>query len=419
MSIFSLCGQKKPTSDPYWEFDQSNHFRPKLSVGEFYKLKSFDFGWFLLEPLSEHIQDKESELKKGKTLSYGQKALYYWWYVDAQVMNGGFTQFYFNGYGKYVPTIIKGLKHVGDDQMAELVKRSYELYQEESNKIKDARQEGLEGLSNLYNEIKDFDELDSEYYDLNAETMNIIENFIRKNPNEFCVDENGREFHVNLSGDLKTTYTNGNIQTIIPLENGEVNGTFSEFYENGNPKAKIEYVNGEQTGEREEYYENGMLRFSIEKEPVSNGFSHTHYYQNGNIKSTEVFVSKYERVGKWMTYYANGQLKSETEFVEEKFLIQNCWEEDGTQIMKDGTGLYIREYSPWKGLIKRTEEEYLNYKRHGKQFSYSNGRLSLYQEMFEGQEHGLTKSYDKHGNLEYEVVFENGIEKSKTYYKNK
>jgi antitoxin component YwqK of YwqJK toxin-antitoxin module len=47
-------------------------------------LTGFGFGWFVLEPISEYIQDREGELTKGNTLSYGQKVLYYWWYVDAQ-----------------------------------------------------------------------------------------------------------------------------------------------------------------------------------------------------------------------------------------------------------------------------------------------------------------------------------------------
>src|SRR5688572_20576983 len=110
MNMFNLFGQDKPKHDKYWEFDQTKHFRPKLNKGEFYKLTGSDFCWFVLEPISEFIQDRKGELTKGNTLSYGQKALYYWWYVDAQVTNGGFTQFYFNDYGKYVPTIIKGLK---------------------------------------------------------------------------------------------------------------------------------------------------------------------------------------------------------------------------------------------------------------------------------------------------------------------
>lgn len=417
MNMFNLFGQSKQQDDLYWEFDKTKHFRPKLDKGEFFKLTDFDFGWFVLEPISEFIQDRNGELTKGNTLSYGQKALYYWWYVDSQVTNGGFTQFYYNDYGMYVPTIIKGLKHIGDNKMAELVNRSYELYLKENKKIKDARETGLEAFSNLYKEIIDFDELNDEYYKLNEQTMNIIEIYIRKNPNEFCLDEEGNEFDMSFVGEIKTFFSQDKPKEIIPISNGVVSGTYKSFYQNGNPKEIIEYLNGDQTSEKTEFYENGNKKFSISKSDNSMGQLHSHYYENGNLKSTEIYISKFERVGKWIQYYPNGQKKSETEFINKEFFVQNCWKEDGTQIMKDGTGLYINEYSPWEGLIERTEQEYLNFKRHGKQYSYKNDKLSLYQEMSFGKENGITRSYDENGNLTEETLYENGNEISRKKFK--
>ena len=416
MNLFNIFGQKKQQDDPYWEFDQTKHYRPKLNKGDFFKLTGFEFGWFVLEPISEYIQDRKGELTKSNTISYGQKALYYWWYVDGQVTNGGFTQFYYNNYGKYVPTIIKGLKHIGDNKMAELVNRSYELYLKENKKIKDARQGGLEAFSNLYKEIKDFDELDDEYYKLNQQTMKNIENYIRKNPNEFCIDEDGKELDMSFVGELKTFYLSDKPKEVIPISNGIVSGTLKSYYENGNPKEIIHYLNGEQSSERIEYYENGNKKFSISKSDNAKGYLHSHFYENGNLKSTEIYVSEHERDGKWIQYYPNGKMKSETEFIKKKFFVQNCWKEDGTQIMKNGTGLYINEYSPWKGLIQRTEQEYLNFKRHGKQYSYDNDKISLYQEMVQGKENGITKSYDDNGNLTEETIYENGKEMSKKKY---
>lgn len=418
MSIFNLFGQSEPKNDPYWNFDESKHFRPNLNKGEFFKLTGFDFGWYVLEPISEYIKDEKGELKKGNTLSYGQKALYYWWYVDAQVTNGGFTQFYYNGYGKYVPTIIIGLKHIGDNKMAGLVNRSYDIYLKENKKIKDARKGGLQEFSNLYKEIEDFDELDDEYYDLNEKTMKTIENYIRKNPNEICLDENGKEFDLNLSGELKTYYPNKKVKEIIPLANGILSGTFKSYYENGQLKDEIHYKDGEQTGIRTEYYENGNMKFSITESQNPKGNLHSYFYENGNLKSTEIYVSEHDRDGKWIRYYSNGQMKSETEFVNKEFLVQNCWKEDGTQILKDGTGLYINENTYWEGYTQRNEQEYLNYKRHGKQYTYNNDKLTLYQEMKDGKEHGITKTYDDEGNLKEEIVYENGVEKTRKEYKN-
>jgi len=413
MNMFNLFGQGKPMNDPYWEFDQTKQFRPKLNKGDFFKLTGSDFCWFVLEPISDYIQDKKGELTKGKTLSFGQKALYYWWYVDAQVTNGGFTQFYYNDYGKYVPTIIKGLKHIGDIKMAELVNRSYEIYLKENRKIKDARQRGLEAFSNLYKEIKDFDNLDDEYYNLNDQTMKNIETYFRNNPNEICVDEDGKEFDLTFSGDLITYYKDKNVKEIIPLSKGVVVGIFKSFYENGKPKEEIHYSNGKQSGERTEYYENGNKKFSISKSDNPNGYLNSHFYENGKLKSTEIYVSKNDRDGKWIQYYSNGQMKSEAEFIQKEFFVQNCWKEDGTQIMKDGTGLYINEYSIFDGVIDRNEQEYKNFRRHGKQYSYSNGKLTLYQEMADGKEHGITKTYDKDGNVTEEIIYEKGKEVSR------
>lgn len=444
MNIFNLFGQDKPKNDLYWEFDQSKHFRPKLNKGEFYKLTGSDFCWFVLEPISEFIQDRNGELTKGNTLSYGQKALYYWWYVDAQVTNGGFTQFYYNNYGMYVPTIIKGLKHIGDNKMAELVNRSYELYLKENKKIKDARKGGLEAFSNLYKEIKDFDDLDDEYYKLNNQTMKNIENYFRHNPNEIFVDEDGKEFDLTLSGDLNTFYDNKNIKEIIPLSKGVIVGAFKSYYENGKAKEEIDYSNGEQTGERTEYFENGNKKYSIRRNIKLNQFEHSSYYENGNQRKLEhkcldkderigeykewydngqlgetgTYISNYEREGLWLEFHKNGTNKLEAETKNGVFLIHNCWNEKGEQLLKNGTGIYINEYSIFEGEIDRNEYEYKDYIRHGKQYDYRNGILSLYQEMVEGIEHGLTRSYDDEGNLEEETIYENGIEKSRKKIKN-
>lgn len=416
MNLFNLFGQKQPKNDPYWEFERTSHFKPRLNKIAFYKLTGFDFGWLVLEPISDYVQNGAGELRKGKAMSYGQKALYYWWYVDAQVSNGGFIQFYYNDYGKYVPTIIKGLNHVGDDEMAELVNRSYELYLRENKKIQDARRGGSQAFSKLYQELADFDALDNEYYERNERTMKIIETYIRDNPDEICLDEDGKEFDLNFTGNLKTFHPNKNVKEMLPIKKGRVSGSFKSYFEHGQLQEEIQYINGEQTGERTEYHENGNRKFSLTPSQNPQGNLHTHYYENGNLKSTEIYISDYDRDGKWIQYYPNGQMKSETEFIDKAFFVQNCWKEDGTQIMEDGTGLYIHEYSIFEGVIERNEQEHKNYKRHGKQYTYRNDKLTLYQEMSEGKEHGITKTYDDKGALKEEIMYENGVEKSRKVY---
>ena len=126
LCVFACTAQS--SNDPYWEFIEEKHFKPKLNTGEFYTLTGFDFGWYVLEPLTQFIEDRDHEFERSKSLSYGQKALYYWWYLDAQVTNGGFAQFYSNGYGHYIPAIINCLEYVGATAMANLAKKAEKVY---------------------------------------------------------------------------------------------------------------------------------------------------------------------------------------------------------------------------------------------------------------------------------------------------
>ncbi len=371
--------------DPYWEIDGANQFRPKLDTREFFTLTGYNFCYFLYCT----IPFTEVEKTKGNILSYGQKTLYHWSNLESQVLNGGFTQFYFNGYGKYVSTIIKGLVFIEDHKMADLVSRSYQFYLNEQSKIEDARESGFVGFSKLYEKTDDLGSLDTEFYNLNDATKKIIENYARQNPNEFFDDKIGEAIESKFSGDYKTLFVNNTIKEIIPISKGLVNGIYKSYYENGNLRHEINYLDGEQTGERKEYYNNGNKKSTIIKSKTSNQITHSEFFENGNRKSTIIEYSKSDRK------------------------IKDCWKEDGTQIMKDGTGLYIREASYFNNKTTRYEMEIKDNIRHGKQCTYQNGILTLYQEMVDGKVHGVSKIYNSEGVLIEEIEHNYGQEISR------
>jgi len=375
-------------NNAYWKFDESKHYKPSLNTTEFFKLSGFDFCWFILGSISH----EDVETTKSDILSFGQKALYYWSFLEIQVPNGGFTQFYYNDYGRYVPTILKGLQYIKDFKMSDLVSRSYDLYLKEQNKVNSAKQRGMQAFSDLYKELKDFDELDNEYYNINEITMKMLENFARRNPSEFCNNVFCDPINSNQSIEFKSFYDDDKIKEIIPFSKGMVNGIFKSYFSNGNLRDEIFYYNGEQTGETIEYYENGNRKSSVLKSKVNDDIIHSKYFQNGNPKSTIIQTSKKIRK------------------------IQSCWKEDGTQILKDGTGLYIYENSYFKNSITRNEQEYRNYKRHGKQYTFRNNKITLFQEMFEGKAHGITKTYDNDGNIIQEIVYNHGKEVSRKIF---
>ena len=167
----------------YNEFDSANHLKPDFSKVKFQELTGSDLGWELLEPINIATDDERSEIELCKRLSPGQKALYFIWYLDGQVTNGGFIQFYWNGYRKYIDPILEGLKLIGDDVMYELVKKADKEYL--SNQDKFFKYQELDDSETLYDELTQFDDFDESYYEQNDEMMSLLEQYARKNPEEF------------------------------------------------------------------------------------------------------------------------------------------------------------------------------------------------------------------------------------------
>jgi antitoxin component YwqK of YwqJK toxin-antitoxin module len=433
LNLFGCKAQNK--SDPYWEFNRTEHFRPELNKGEFFKLSGYDFGWFVLEPISKFVKDKEYEIERGKSLSYGQKALYYWWYLDAQVTNGGFVQFYYNGYGPYVPTIIKGLEHIGDTEMANLVKKAEKIYQKNKKLMDKAQESDLFG-SDLYDRLDEMSLLDDSYYEMNEKTMSLIETYIRKNPNEICLDEDGKEFDLNFTGLCKTFYDNKNIKEEFQLDQGLINGEFKSFYENGESKEKIDYLGGKQTGERKEFHENGKLKYQITKESTKNTLIHEWYYDNGNPKKLESklidknerigaykewykngqlaetgnYKTAYEREGEWLEFYKNGSKKEEAEFINGEYRLKNHWNEKGDQTLTNGTG-YSKFYSKpfFKDDVPEFHyREYKNFVAHGVWKELKNDTLQRLANYQNGKRHGKMETFYDNGNLKEETIYKNG-----------
>ena len=163
-------------------FDKEHHLLPEFDSSLFESLRSWEFGWAILEPINiASSRDDDKELSR--RFSPGQKALYFFWYLDAQVTNGGFIQFYWNYYQDYIPAIIAGLKLIGDTALLTLVEEAQNSYIR--NKEKFDFQRNGEDWQPLYDELKEFEEYDQLYYKTHNATMDLFEKYIRQNPSEF------------------------------------------------------------------------------------------------------------------------------------------------------------------------------------------------------------------------------------------
>lgn len=166
----------------YNTFNKDNHLQPEFNKSAFDTLHSWDFGWAILEPINV-VSNKEKEKLFSKRLSPGQKALWFFWYLDAEVTNGGFIQFYWNDYRQYIPPILDGLKLIGDTELIELVKKADNEYL--NNKDKFILQREKDNWKPLYNDLKEFETFDNQYYKIRDNTMELIEKYARQNPSEF------------------------------------------------------------------------------------------------------------------------------------------------------------------------------------------------------------------------------------------
>jgi hypothetical protein len=190
LMFFYSCGQTNKntkismtnSTELYNTFDSINHLIPDFDKSVFDSLHSWDFGWAILEPINI-ATDKEKEKTLSRRLSPGQKTIYFFWYLDEEVTNGGFIQFYWNGYRRYLPPIIDGLKLIGDTTLLRLIEKADSEYLK--NKEKFDLQREKDNWKPLYDNLKEFDKFDDEYYKIHDKTMDLIEKYARKHVTEF------------------------------------------------------------------------------------------------------------------------------------------------------------------------------------------------------------------------------------------
>ncbi|MFA6597572.1 MAG: TonB family protein [Ignavibacteriaceae bacterium] len=113
----------------------------------------------------------------------------------------------------------------------------------------------------------------------------------------------------------KTFYPNGNIESVIPLDNGLREGVAKFYYENGNLKEERTFLAGKVEGEVKRFYENGKTKeiFSIIK------------------GKRDGATTTFDSLGNYLSdvYYAEGKIQKEETGSEEN-LVEKTQEEQVT-----------------------------------------------------------------------------------------
>jgi hypothetical protein len=176
---------KNHIKDNFNEFNKSKHFLPKVKWDKIKDESGADFLWEVLEPISDMIGSFEHEEERVKRISPEQKALHFFWYLDGQVTNGGFIQFYWNGYGLYLQSIKKGLEIMEYVDLLKIVTESEKEYLKHIKKFEEWRKK--EDWQWLYDNLKEFDKLDDKYYADGEKHYLVVEKFVRKNIDQFII----------------------------------------------------------------------------------------------------------------------------------------------------------------------------------------------------------------------------------------
>jgi hypothetical protein len=128
-------------------------------------------------------------LDKISKLTKGQQAVFSTWWLEAEVNNGGFNQFYFNSSGQYAEMAEIGFKTIGAEKFSELTLRANNIFTENKERLEEFDDGTMESFSESYKD-NPLNDLDTEFYKLyDSENISDLRiKYIRENNKEFTTE---------------------------------------------------------------------------------------------------------------------------------------------------------------------------------------------------------------------------------------
>jgi tetratricopeptide (TPR) repeat protein len=107
--------------------------------------------------------------------------------LHGQVTNGGFIQLIHNGYGGYIfdGPFSDIAKSWGAVKTAEIIDKARIVYEKHKEELE--QEKTPEEFSELYTKIKEFEELETEFYAVMDKETEIIRKYVEKNTNDFVI----------------------------------------------------------------------------------------------------------------------------------------------------------------------------------------------------------------------------------------
>ena len=159
--------------------------RDKLQSLEDYQLEDAIVGFVQFKINGDYAH----EFQIVSSLPAGFQAVYSTWWVNAEVSNGGFHQFFYNRGIEFAFMALEGYKRFGDEELAILMARAIDLYLQEEPEQLLYRTRDLTEMLEKYVAARDVSrlpELDSLFY--RVQSGSSAAQYIRAHLDEFVVE---------------------------------------------------------------------------------------------------------------------------------------------------------------------------------------------------------------------------------------
>ncbi len=138
----------------------------------------------LVDPLHEELYRRQT-FDFLSELSWGQQLLLATEYMQMHVGQGGFIQFIHNGYIALLPNMIEQMYRLKEVEMGNLLDDVLKIYVLNRDLIESAN--SVQEFAKLYDELKEFEEIDARYQLLVKPYSNNLIQYAVKNINEFAI----------------------------------------------------------------------------------------------------------------------------------------------------------------------------------------------------------------------------------------
>lgn len=137
----------------------------------------------LLGKIISHILDRV-EAEGVDALSGPERTVYMAYFMDAEVHNGGFDQYFFNSQGNHAAETIDALEAVGASRSANQLRRARALFKPEApSPDRDVRWAQMDRIPKATRE--QWNAMDEAYYASGENVTNLICAYVRAHPESF------------------------------------------------------------------------------------------------------------------------------------------------------------------------------------------------------------------------------------------